>query len=1078
MYPLKVYKASAGSGKTFTLAVEYIKLLVADPLVYKHILAVTFTNKATAEMKNRIVSQLYGIGESLEKSDQYLDAIKKDEGIARLRLSDGEIRRRARLALSNIIHDYSRFHIATIDSFFQSIVRDLARELDLTANLKLDLNDGEVLSEAVKAIIDELQEGTEMFKSIMGFVMEKIEEGKNWNIENEIVTFGANIFNEQFLEKEMMVREKISDKEFLKEYKARIISIRKKMEDEVHKCGADFLKLCTRDGLSINDFKQGSRGIYAFFTKICSGNDFGHNNYVANCINTPTEWVKKANMAHIIGNEYLKLLNNTLSIIGTAEKAIATSSTIIAHINHLMMLDMINNKVRALNSESNRFLLADTARFLRDIIDGSDIPFIYERTGNKFKHIMIDEFQDTSALQWENFKPLLSNSLSQNHTCLIVGDVKQSIYRWRNSDWNILNNIQTSCFGDKVDPQTIDKLDTNHRSKEAVIDFNNKFFSKASTEIAKVYDDICGRKTNDIHTAYGSVVQKIREDNKNSGFVRITDISTSTQDGDNYTEQTLSTLKSSIEEVISKGVSPNQITILVRNNEHTPKICQYFIEQGSPINIVSEDAFKLNASAAVNIIIQALRCVDKPDDKLSRLTLSFLYQTEVKNNTEIGNDIANLLSESDNMVERFLPENFCKNIHELTMTPLGELVEKIYDIFELDRIDKQDAYLFCFYDLVTAFLQDNSSSLSEFLTHWDEKLKDKTIPENAVDGIRIMTIHKSKGLEFHTVFIPFCNWGMDGRASNLLWCQPSEEPYNDLPLTPVNYTKATQTSIFQKDYEQETLKCFVDNLNILYVGFTRAECNLFVITGSNNSKGYSTNKVILSSLPDNMQKEEDGKLTTYSVGSLTISSEKGKPQTENEEEEEDNNPNILTRTPKPVCTRFEHHPRSTDFRQSNMAELFTNDIDEAERQAHYINEGNLTHRMLELMTQPEDIDKAARQMLTEGSFKDTNEMKRIYNKVKKVMANKRVKEWFSPRWTVLNERSILSWDEEGQISPIRPDRVLTDGKETIVIDYKTGKKSDKHFDQVGKYMDHLVQMGHTNVKGYIWYIGSDEVIPV
>ena len=1075
MHPLKVYKASAGSGKTFTLAVEYIKLLIADPFVYKHILAVTFTNKATAEMKNRIVSQLYGIGESLEKSEQYLDAIKKDEGIKALGLNDEEIRRRARLALSNIIHDYSRFHIVTIDSFFQSIVRDLARELDLTANLRLDLNDNEVLAEAVKSIIDELQEGTERFRAIMGFVMERIEEGKNWNIEGDIVSFGANIFNEQFLEKEMLVREKISDKQFLSDYKGLVIGIRKRLEDEVHKCGEEFQTLCARDGFCMSDFKQESKGIYAFFTKICDGNDFSYGKNVDKCVNAPKEWVKDAKNINAISNGYIDLLNKTLATINAAERAIATSITITAHINNLMMLDMINNKVRALNSEANRFLLADTARFLRDIIDGSDIPFIYERTGNKFKHIMIDEFQDTSALQWENFKPLLSNSLSQNHTCLIVGDVKQSIYRWRNSDWNILNNIQGGEFGDKVDPTTIDKLDTNHRSKERVVDFNNKFFLKASNGIAKVYDEICGRKTDDIHTAYGSVEQKVRDDNKGCGYVRITDITTSAKDGDNYDEQTLAVLKSSIEEAVDKGVSPNKITILVRTNNHTPQICQYFIDHNSPINIVSEDAFKLNASASVNIIIQALRCVDKPDDKLPRLTLSFLYQTEVKKNTEIGNDISKLFSKSDEQIERFLPEDFCKNIGQLGMTPLGELVENIYDIFELEKIERQDAYLFCFYDIVTSFLQDNTSSLSEFLTLWDEKMKDKTIPENAIDGVRIMTIHKSKGLEFHTVFIPFCNWGMDGKWSNMLWCQPTIAPYDELPLAPVLYTKTTHKSIFQKDYEQETLKCFVDNLNILYVGFTRAECNLFVITGQGGTKGYCTNQVIMSSLPEYMEKKEDGKLTIYSAGELVASPHEDKPANTEKEEE---NPNVLTRTPKPAGIKFEHHPRSTDFRQSNMAELFTIDAEDAERQARYINEGNIIHHMLELMTLPEDIDKASRQMLSEGCFKDTNEMKRVYDKVKKVLDNPRAREWFSPKWTVLNERSILSWSKDGQISPIRPDRVLTNGTETIVIDYKTGKKSDKHFDQVGKYMNHLKEMGHKDVKGYIWYIGSDEIIPV
>ena len=239
--PLKVYKASAGSGKTFTLAVEYIKLLIVDPGVYRIILAVTFTKKATAEMKNRILSQLYGIANGLEKSDGYLNEIKKDDSIIRLSLSDDAIRQRAGMALSNIIHDYSRFHITTIDSFFQSIVRELARELDLTANLRVDLNDGDVLKEAVTNIIDELEENTDTYNFMIRYVREKIEEGRNWILADEIENFGRNIFNENYLEKESLIHQKIGDKVFMENYRNHIIAIRKALEDELRKSGNNFL---------------------------------------------------------------------------------------------------------------------------------------------------------------------------------------------------------------------------------------------------------------------------------------------------------------------------------------------------------------------------------------------------------------------------------------------------------------------------------------------------------------------------------------------------------------------------------------------------------------------------------------------------------------------------------------------------------------------------------------------------------------------------------------------------------------------------------------------------------------------
>ncbi len=1078
MFPLKVFKASAGSGKTFTLTVEYIKLLIADPTVYKHILAVTFTNKATAEMKSRIINQLYGISRSLPNSDGYFKAIKADRSISRLNLADSVIRERAGQALSLIIHDYSRFHIETIDSFFQSIIKELARELDLTANLRIDLNDKEVLGEAVKGIIAELQDGTDTFRSVIDFVMEKIEEGKNWNIESEIEEFGRNIFNEHYIEQERLIRDNIADPEFLKKYKNKLYATKTKAENELKACGQEFIDLCSRDGLEQSDFKYGATGIHRFFSKLSEGEMPEPKARVHSCVDNTAEWAKTPQAKSAVTEEYTALLNRTLTTYKATEQAIATTTAISAHLNHLMMLDMINCKVRLLNQEANRFLLSDTAHFLRDMIDGSDIPFIYERTGNRFKHIMIDEFQDTSSLQWENFKPLLSNCLSQEQQCLIVGDVKQSIYRWRNSDWNILNNIQACEFGGMIDPTSIARLDTNHRSAEHVVEFNNNFFRQAAVKVGAKFEAVCGHHTEDVENAYRETVQKVTQSKRGQGYVRIVDITPEDKDAD-YTQITLERLRDTVDELIANGVKANDITILIRVNRLIPTICQYFIDQNSGIKIVSEEAFRLSSSASVNIIMLALKCIMDTEDVISRLSLAYLYQVEVLGNKDIQGDISALMPSEPSLsakmscpIDEFLPADFLSGMKRFALTPLAELTEELYRVFQLDRIAAQDAYLFCFYDNVTSFLQERTADMQEFINYWDETLKDKTIPDNSLDGIRIMSIHKSKGLEFHTVILPFCDWDMNGRHSNILWCEPTEAPYNELSLTPVNFNKTTQTSIFRRDYEQETLKNFVDNLNLVYVAFTRAESNLIVFTSSNPSnknKNYTTADVILdvindSNSPLQMEQNGDDVATLHTFGTMMAS----KPD-DNQEDDKDNTP---------IWARFIHHNLTASFRQSNRSELFITDSEEAENQERYINEGNIIHHALEFISSPDDIDRAILQLDTEGCFSNEEDKHRIRTKLAKSFANPRTKEWFSPKWKVYSERSILTTDEDGKTTTIRPDRVMTDGKQTIVIDYKTGKQDARHITQVQDYMTHLSQMGHTSIRGYLWYIGRDEIIEV
>ena len=470
---LTVFKASAGSGKTFTLAAEYIKYLIVNPDEYKSILAVTFTNKATAEMKERIIYYLNDIAQGSPYEADFFEKIKDYKEVRELHLSDISIRHKAEEALTKILHDYSRFRIETIDSFFQSVVRELAHELDLTANLRVDLNDNEVLADAVNSIIEDVEHDKTLFGIIDQFIEEKTEDSKNWHINNELETFGKNIFNEKYLQLGQQAREEIGNSRFLTEYKKKLIDIRQEALDEVTGTGKQFLEICKNHGYSADNFKNKGKGIYSFFVKAEKGN-LDVNATAQKCADNVKEWTGKDEqdsvLLGLVRDTFHKMLVNLVEKKDELALRINTPTILLKHINHLMLLNVINAKVRNLNLDANRFLLADTAHFLNELIDGSDVPFIYEKMGTRFNHIMIDEFQDTSSLQWKNFTPLISNCLSNNDSCLIVGDVKQSIYRWRNSDWQILNNIENGEFRGYVSPEN---LDTNYRSVENIIKFNN-----------------------------------------------------------------------------------------------------------------------------------------------------------------------------------------------------------------------------------------------------------------------------------------------------------------------------------------------------------------------------------------------------------------------------------------------------------------------------------------------------------------------------------------------------------------------------------------------------------------------------
>lgn len=448
---LLVYKASAGSGKTFTLAVEYIKLLILNPRAYRQILAVTFTNKATAEMKERILTQLYGIWKEDPASDAYLKRIKEDlaKKPETASLSDRELRQRAGMALQYMLHDYSRFRVETIDSFFQSVMRNLARELELSPNLNIELNNAEVLSDAVDSMIEKLTPSSPVLAWLLDYINERIADDKRWNVSNEVKSFGRNIFDESYIERGEGLRFKLRSPETIKLYRDVLREMETDALEQMKGFYDQFEGELEGHALVPEDLKGGARGIGSYFRKLRDGRLADKdvlNATLQNCLADAKNWATKTSsrkdeIIRLAETSLIPLLQDAERFRPQKNRTINSCRLSLQHLNKLQLLNHIDEEVRTLNREHNRFLLSDTNALLHKLVHEGDSSFVFEKIGANIRNVMIDEFQDTSRMQWDNFRLLLLEGLSQGADSLIVGDVKQSIYRWRNGDWGILNSL-------------------------------------------------------------------------------------------------------------------------------------------------------------------------------------------------------------------------------------------------------------------------------------------------------------------------------------------------------------------------------------------------------------------------------------------------------------------------------------------------------------------------------------------------------------------------------------------------------------------------------------------------------------
>ncbi len=1081
MSKLNIYKASAGSGKTFTITKEYIKLLFEDTNNFKQTIAVTFTNKATDEMKSRILKEINNLAKG-EKSPYYDELVRLTNNNSQL------LKVKAQELLYTILHNYSWFSVTTIDSFFQRIVRAFARETGLQMGFNIELDHDRVLNNVTEKLFSDVDKNKELKRWLISFAEKNIQNGKNWNIKNTIGRLSKEIFKEDYKQFDSILINKLKDKEFLKAYNDTLQSFANKYTSFMEEQGNKALGIITDNKLDINDFPYGKSSFANYFNKIVQARkskDYQPGKRALDAIDTPDKWItktttvtKKASIDAVY-SDLNRILKEIIEFYSLNSYLYNSISIILEYIHTLGILTDISKYIREFADEENFFLISDTAHLLNSIIGKNHSPFIYEKVGVKYKHFMIDEFQDTSGMQWANFKPLVENSLSENNYSLIVGDVKQSIYRWRNGDWNLLENkIENDFYKLGTNVQS---LNFNWRSKKNVIRFNNSIFHYGvhilqkcyNKEVPNLVEDNLREEMSQIIKAYSTSYQAIPTNSNEGGSVNIEFL----EDEKEYAwkEKVLEKLPLKIKYLQDKGYNAGDIAILVRKADEGRKVADCLMEFKSQnkdksynFDFISNDSLFLKNSPAIKLIINSIKYLQNPKEKIHKAGIL------VENNYYFKESsiIEQLFTDVDTIFDKLLPKEFISCFEDLRRMPLYELIEKIIAIFNLNLKKEYFPYLQAFQDMISDYSNQNGSDIKLFMDWWEEQKEKRVISvsENQ-NAIKILTIHKAKGLEFRAVIIPFCSWELDSqKPQRIIWCKPNEDGINQLNILPVTYTTSLSETIFYKEYFKERLKAYIDNLNLLYVAFTRAEEELIILCPNFKEKQEKILKIsdLLHYTISNYKKiEHHDNSLEYINFEKGWNFEKGVYQlgeeisVDNRSKQRDNSLIMRDYISTALDNRLKLKYHNKDyFEFSDNKEI---------KQFNPVSRGNIMHEILKNIISVKDIKYSVKKLEFEGKI-SSDQSKSLIVYINNLLFKENINQWFSEEWQVINERDIIL--KNGKV--YRPDRVIIKDNNAVIIDYKTGKEHRKEYHtQVKVYIKALKEIGYYRVEGYLWYLDNN-----
>ena len=986
---LKILKASAGSGKTYNLAKEYIRLIVGSdqPDAYRHVLAVTFTNKATDEMKRRILKELYTLSKEPQESPYFNDLVPA------VRPNAKALQDRAAQQLSAILNDYSAFAVSTIDRFFQQTLRAFSREIGQFASYQVQVDREALITESVDRVLDGLSEkDTPLLDWLTRSAQENLQEKGRIGLEDGLKTIAKDLFQipegEIQYNKQAMDQLRASCEAIIKAYPEKLKAAVEAIQKALESVGVDF-----------PDF---NRGFLGAVTKNLDSTVKPTEAFIRKA-QDPEQWFAKSK-AHLLPSVQPALegpLKAYLELFGPAYQEYMTALILKGQLYSLGVARALRDAFSQIQQEKNVLSLDDSNTILHRIIDGTDTPFIYEKMGVRYEDFLLDEFQDTSDIQWDNFRPLVHGSIDSGNDSLVVGDVKQSIYRWRGSDWNLLGTRLEQEFRQ---PE-IKVLDGNYRTCRAIVEFNNSFF----TDLSQRLDTQLG--TTRISQLYADVKQNVNTDEEAKGSVDVV-----------FTDDQMAEILKTLWEVKDRGAEWADIAILVRGNEDGAQIAGSLLEAGIPV--VSDDSLYVKSSVTVRRLVSQLSLVDSVP-------------------REGKPDVAGYMARS---LEVEIPAQY----HSLM-----ELAEAILrDLQKADpaKFEAEIPYIQSFMDYLQEWTATGGNRLDAFLRNWEEASPKISSPA-AGNSVRVMTIHKSKGLEFPFVIVPFAEKITLYKAP-VAWARPSVEgsalEKEAEGLFRVQLDGKSADSFFEERYRQETELQAIDNINVLYVALTRPQYGL---------------KVIAATPPKTLTYKNFSHFLYDYVGALEFST--GEPYDFTQMKRKESKVEELhlgyDSYPADSGSRLRFSPEAADY---FGPEGLTGPAASSRIR------GNVLHGILSSVTVPEDLPGAVEAAIQNGDLPISMKEETL-RLLSERLASVADRGWFSPEVRVRSEASILvpGGDE------YRPDRVvLFPNGSVAVIDYKFGKPEDKYRRQVGRYVKLYEQMGYKKVEGYIWYLEDNLII--
>ncbi len=1030
---LVVYKSSAGSGKTATLVLEYLQLCLPNPSEFKRTLAITFTNKAAGEMKSRIISTL----ELGAKGNENFLLIKLK---TILNIDSQKLQSLSQELLSLILHNYDEFAVSTIDSFVHRVVRTFANEINLPANFEVILDNDDIVPEIVDELYDKVGNETDLTNIMLSYVMSQIEEEKSHNLDGILSSFvGYNLSEEIFEQKEFIQSLKLAD--FTPMIK-RLVKKQNALKGEVEKYAKDAINLFDSVSLSVDDLSYKKGGIYGFFDKIRSL--VLDDNLVPGkrAINTIEENKWLAAKANENIKSAIEIIKEELIGLFYSIKSTAKEYFLIKFINSRIYSVALTTEIQNLFAEfverTGKVHISEFNKRISESIADQPIPFLYERLGFKYKHFLIDEFQDTSVLQWDNLLPLVEESLASNNFNMLVGDAKQAIYRFRggevelftnlpelyNNDGSQLSQSRVQLFKNQIDERF---LEVNYRSNKHIVEFNNEFFSYLLQSESDRY------KKN-----YEKLEQKIH--NSEDGFVSLNIV-----DAENvaeYSEKRLEIIEGFVSRSIATGFKPSDICVLCRRKKQIGEIASHLISKN--YSIVSSESLLVANSPRVSLIVSFLRLLIKPNEKILLADFVFKYfgllgsedaektfKKLVNGSIPFPDAVLNLIG-TDKNAETLLPFS------------VYEICELLIKALHFEK--STDAFIQYFLDFVFKVQQSGSFTLKDFLTVWDDK-KSKVFVELPEDenAIKLMTAHKSKGLDFEVVIADLYYAKM--HHSKDFWAEINIEGEEKLTKTMLPLSKSISKIEMEDVYNVEQEKERLDFLNLVYVTFTRASKALFAV-GANQRDSFG--KLLTNYVAFKYPENEDH--NSYEFGKLKYISKEKKDESEGVKITLDSMLSTDWHSIIEIAASEDIYWEASDFTKPASF-------------------GKLVHKILSEIQYSSDILKSVSKYRMMGII-DRDEEIKIIAIAEKVVEHPMLKKYFTEGVLVKNETEL--YDKNGRV--IRPDRVVKDGDELIIIDYKTGDKDKKHIYQINEYAEVFADLGFDLIRRFLVYIGDQVVV--